>query len=165
MQALTEYYFLYSVEKGAVTPTRWRGHPRPWLEPLPSTPTPSRSCTLPRPRSNYQILGNDLTHQILATCQKPAHPNCTKCSHRTIQSTTTTSTIPVYSCVYDNVLTHISTFFSFIKLSLSMHEFAIDKYKCICFWKNDVNNICNCQRILLIWNSVFFQNYEVFFHF
>lgn len=73
-----------TAEKGAVTQMRWRGHPRQWLEPSPSTPTPSKLCTSLRPRNNYLILGNDLTHQILATCQKPAHPNFTKCSHGTV---------------------------------------------------------------------------------
>lgn len=57
---------------------RWRGHPRPWLEPSPSTPTPSKLCTSLRPRNNYLILGNDLTHQILATCQKTSSPKLYK---------------------------------------------------------------------------------------
>lgn len=44
--------------------------------------------------------------------------------------------------VYDDVLSHISTFIFVNKLSLSVHEWAIVKYKCICFfWKNDMNNI------------------------
>lgn len=64
----------------------------------------------------------------------------------------------VFIHVYDDVLSHISTFIFVNKLSLSMHEWAIVKYKCICFFEKMIWIIleCNYLRTLLILNIVIF---------